>query len=279
VRSLQSSRSVASNHDDDGDAVEHSSDDEVEWVGLSAADEQLERDLDSDEAACYRFSGVTEHSFQLAEQYECSAPRRRRRAAGAHEPKTTAPRRARHRRAISIMRDDKWAPYVSYDQATHVMPAPSSAAATDGWGATAAVAAAAWDRPAAHVRGGTASRADVARVTDASYLVQTGLTVDLLAQMMARELTPEDYEILLQLDNAVAKKTVAASTLDNALAQPEARPSADDVCMICLDGFAGVALESIAALSTCKHVFHVECIKSWLSRQSTKCPTCNTSVK
>jgi hypothetical protein len=45
----------------------------------------------------------------------------------------------------------------------------------------------------------------------------------------------------------------------------------NDKCNICLDEFV---LEQNVILLNCKHFFHNECIKNWLTNQSTKCPIC-----
>lgn len=47
-------------------------------------------------------------------------------------------------------------------------------------------------------------------------------------------------------------------------------------CSICLEEFK--TDESVVFLK-CKHVYHIECIKSWLTKQSSKCPTCRMCCK
>lgn len=47
-------------------------------------------------------------------------------------------------------------------------------------------------------------------------------------------------------------------------------------CSICLDDFK---LGEISVTLKCKHVYHKECIKNWLIKQSSKCPTCRMCCK
>ena len=42
-------------------------------------------------------------------------------------------------------------------------------------------------------------------------------------------------------------------------------------CNICLED---MSLEDNLVNLKCNHVYHNSCIKEWLTKQSTKCPTC-----
>ena len=46
-------------------------------------------------------------------------------------------------------------------------------------------------------------------------------------------------------------------------------------CFICMESF--VENEVITKIK-CNHIFHKECIKPWLCKQSTKCPICRVEV-
>ena len=48
-----------------------------------------------------------------------------------------------------------------------------------------------------------------------------------------------------------------------------------DTCLICLDEFKE---ENIIRKINCDHIFHKECIDSWLLNESYKCPLCRNSV-
>lgn len=92
-----------------------------------------------------------------------------------------------------------------------------------------------------------------------------------IVELQHRELTPEDYELLLLLDMSVAPKTinhrlleaipsVLVSTLPNLLSEH---------CSICMAKY--VISETVKKLS-CEHFFHATCIDHWLSTSSQNCP-------
>ena len=49
-----------------------------------------------------------------------------------------------------------------------------------------------------------------------------------------------------------------------------------DCCSICSDDFENNSI--ITKLPTCRHFFHKNCIKRWLTECKNKCPLCNTNV-
>jgi len=98
-----------------------------------------------------------------------------------------------------------------------------------------------------------------------------GLTRQQLEDIQNRELTPEDYELLMLLDETVAKKTLSSSTIDQFPLKilEEADLSSSNVCMICLGDYEkGNAVRTLP----CGHFFHGDCIKKWLSQSSVNCP-------
>ena len=84
-----------------------------------------------------------------------------------------------------------------------------------------------------------------------------------------RELTPEDYEILLRLDESVAKKDVLSEE-DAALIEQTMEEDAE--CCVCMCDL--VSGES-AVMLACGHYFHPPCIKDWLVKGKDTCPMCN----
>mmetsp|Transcript_12129 Transcript_12129/g.22688 ORF Transcript_12129/g.22688 Transcript_12129/m.22688 type:complete len:510 (-) Transcript_12129:250-1779(-) len=91
-----------------------------------------------------------------------------------------------------------------------------------------------------------------------------------------RELTPEDYEILLILDedsrphkdNAMSPDAIAA------LPCPSTTDWVHEECCICLCEMKEG--EDVRTLFVCEHAFHFDCLKSWLSSNNhkSKCPLC-----
>jgi hypothetical protein len=92
-----------------------------------------------------------------------------------------------------------------------------------------------------------------------------------LIDLQHRELTPEDYELLLLLENSIAPKTVSSDVLE---AIPSVRvedlhlPDCD-VCSICMESYT--MCELVKKLK-CEHVFHSNCVDQWLKYSSQNCP-------
>lgn len=111
--------------------------------------------------------------------------------------------------------------------------------------------------------------------------VDCGLTAQQLNDLMSRDLTPEDYELLLRLDSTVKPKTLSSHAIDALPSRTVASGSpllrtADERCAICMSGFEPG--ERVKELPRCRHVFHGDCITQWLSTSSTRCPLCGSPL-
>jgi hypothetical protein len=87
-----------------------------------------------------------------------------------------------------------------------------------------------------------------------------------------REIAPQDYHLLLVLDPSANPKTAPPDVLD-ALGTMDAS-AADlegELCAVCMQPLEHG--DSTLAVLPCSHSFHRTCIREWLSRCSTKCPT------
>ena len=132
----------------------------------------------------------------------------------------------------------------------------------------------------------------------------------MLIEMQNREITPDDFALLSILDECLQKKTVEEEALEklpvslwkdlkvagcsspssSSSSSPSSSPSSsssssfssssdcsvDDSCRICL-----LEYEEDDELCTlpCSHLFHKDCIKEWLSSNSTACPLDGQEVK
>ena len=91
-----------------------------------------------------------------------------------------------------------------------------------------------------------------------------------VVDLQHRELTPEDYELLLLLDNTVASKTVNPQLLKSIKEiSPELARIVGELCTICMESFQA---DEKAKMLSCKHFFHSHCIDEWLLHSSQKCP-------
>jgi hypothetical protein len=100
--------------------------------------------------------------------------------------------------------------------------------------------------------------------------------------MMDRDFTPNDYEMLLALDEEARASEftgIPQSQIERLPTFPAPRPSNDDKasvsnCAVCLHPKnAGEMLRSLP----CLHSFHVDCIDPWLRSKPT-CPVCTHKV-
>ncbi|KYQ89969.1 hypothetical protein DLAC_08539 [Tieghemostelium lacteum] len=101
-------------------------------------------------------------------------------------------------------------------------------------------------------------------------------TQDQINDLLNREITPEDYELLCLLDSTVKPKTISQDIIEELptiryTEQFSQFPS----CMICLFNFE--SNEDLTKLP-CSHIFHINCISSWLANASTKCPIDNVPI-
>lgn len=85
-----------------------------------------------------------------------------------------------------------------------------------------------------------------------------------------RDLTPEDYELLLMLDESVAPKTVPKEALGSiCVVTVDVAAVVGELCSICMELYQ--AAQNVKTLP-CKHTFHADCIDHWLLTASQNCP-------
>ncbi|CAH1795758.1 unnamed protein product [Owenia fusiformis] len=94
--------------------------------------------------------------------------------------------------------------------------------------------------------------------------------VSAFINLQHREITPEDFDLLLNLDDLCKPKTV------NTLALSSLRVEAvhehdilEDPCAVCMEFYL---VGQCRKYLPCGHVFHETCIDQWLTYSSTTCP-------
>jgi len=117
---------------------------------------------------------------------------------------------------------------------------------------------------------------DAVRQSSVQLAPTTGLSTQQMLDMCNRDLTPEDYELLLRLDEALEKKTVKQETLTNLMEQIiDKEVQLAEVCTICMFNYE---LGDRAKYLPCNHFFHVDCIVPYLSSYGQSCPVCKSKV-
>ena len=94
-----------------------------------------------------------------------------------------------------------------------------------------------------------------------------------IRELQGRDLTPEDYELLLRLDepiDAQRQKALSQTDLSACVRTGQAVPDGDTTCAICC---AEIDPSATASLLPCSHAFHHDCIMAWLRRKPA-CPMC-----
>eukprot|EP01117_Protostelium_nocturnum_P005582 TRINITY_DN2019_c0_g1_i2.p1 TRINITY_DN2019_c0_g1~~TRINITY_DN2019_c0_g1_i2.p1 ORF type:complete len:370 (+),score=165.16 TRINITY_DN2019_c0_g1_i2:282-1391(+) len=115
------------------------------------------------------------------------------------------------------------------------------------------------------------SRRDISRTITNISTQQASI----LADLQNRELTPEDYELLLLLDEGVKKKTIERRDVEKLPARLHDCSSCTGTCVVCMGDYEDG--EKITKLP-CGHEFHTTCIATWLTMSSVNCPTDNLPV-
>lgn len=90
-----------------------------------------------------------------------------------------------------------------------------------------------------------------------------------LINLQHREMTPEDYDMLLRLDEGVTPKTVAENVISGFVTDVVDESTAGEVCSVCMEMYE---VGQCRKFLPCDHVFHVQCIDMWLANSSQNCP-------
>jgi len=112
-------------------------------------------------------------------------------------------------------------------------------------------------------------------VTRTQEIMPCGLTNSEVYDLFSRELTPEDYDMLLRLDESVPKSKGCDANCIDALPRVACDEFKGEDCRVCLTSFEND--DDVVALP-CGHHFHASCISTWLSDYRKACPLCNREI-
>lgn len=101
-----------------------------------------------------------------------------------------------------------------------------------------------------------------------------GLLAYEVCDLLFRDITPEDYETLLRLDETVAKPTACPDTVEG-LPTTSGKKLCGQECVVCLASFEE---SDVVTTLPCRHHFHRSCVAKWLSECRNACPLCGSNV-
>lgn len=124
-----------------------------------------------------------------------------------------------------------------------------------------------------------------------------GLRQDEAIDMMCRELTPEDFEMLSKLDEKVPKTDIVKQHCIDGLPRVPIGECAEADCGVCLGELRAPGPEAatnaaafaagagsaacdmgMAVQLPCRHAYHPACIAKWLTTCKNTCPLCSASL-
>lgn len=120
-------------------------------------------------------------------------------------------------------------------------------------------------------------RSSAKRAPRRGFMPQGPFSAAQLHDLMTRDITPEDYEMLLLLDEGVNRPRMLSSSAAAAIPLASGTAWIGEECRICL-----CELESeddARALPACGHTFHAACVERWLSSSKASCPLCGAEVQ
>merc|ERR1719456_1969479 len=103
-----------------------------------------------------------------------------------------------------------------------------------------------------------------------------GLFQDEVIDIMYRDLSPEDFEMLSKLDERLPKRNTAQKNIIDRLPRCLGRDCGSTECRVCLADFEPTAL---VVKLPCRHAFHRACIHKWLTQCKNQCPLCFTPIQ
>lgn len=103
-----------------------------------------------------------------------------------------------------------------------------------------------------------------------------GLRQDQALDLMSRDLTPEDFEMLSKLDEGLPKRNTVESDLVDQLPSVVVPDCQGQGCGVCLGEFEP---GSRAVQLPCRHLYHPACISKWLTQCKNACPMCSLPIQ
>mmetsp|Transcript_88727 Transcript_88727/g.202949 ORF Transcript_88727/g.202949 Transcript_88727/m.202949 type:complete len:182 (+) Transcript_88727:127-672(+) len=121
--------------------------------------------------------------------------------------------------------------------------------------------------------GTTCCAYDNYRRQNSRVVLASGITLGQARELQGRELTAEDFELLLSLDKTVPAPRPGPETYLRRV--PQGDVAVDWTCSICQHGQDDPAE---VCVTPCLHQFHKYCVVRWFDMGQKRCPMCNQAV-
>lgn len=109
-------------------------------------------------------------------------------------------------------------------------------------------------------------------------MLPCGLFQHEVMDILHRDLTPEDFDMLNKLDERLPKRNIAQRSFVESLPQVAASAAGGAECGVCLQAIDPTVSARIVQLPCCRHAFHLHCISKWLTQCKNTCPFCSTLI-
>lgn len=110
--------------------------------------------------------------------------------------------------------------------------------------------------------------------TAAQARLPCGLMAFEVCDLLFRDITPDDYETLLRLDDTVARPTACPDNIET-LPTTSGEELCGQDCVVCLAAFQA---DDVVTTLPCRHHFHRGCVAKWLAECRNSCPLCGGDV-
>eukprot|EP00929_Paragymnodinium_shiwhaense_P114540 TRINITY_DN82995_c0_g1_i1.p1 TRINITY_DN82995_c0_g1~~TRINITY_DN82995_c0_g1_i1.p1 ORF type:complete len:507 (+),score=50.60 TRINITY_DN82995_c0_g1_i1:88-1608(+) len=107
-------------------------------------------------------------------------------------------------------------------------------------------------------------------------VLNCGLMQGDIIDLMYRDLSPEDFDMLLKLDESVAPKNIAKKAMVDRLPSLDSDRCESQQCGVCL---ADYEPNTTVTVLPCGHAFHAQCIGKWLTQCRDTCPLCAAPIQ
>mmetsp|Transcript_139024 Transcript_139024/g.387781 ORF Transcript_139024/g.387781 Transcript_139024/m.387781 type:complete len:241 (-) Transcript_139024:212-934(-) len=94
-------------------------------------------------------------------------------------------------------------------------------------------------------------------------------------RLQFRDLTPEDYELLCELDKDIPRPGTLPQSIVDSLPRVLASECGSAECGVCL---CELEPSSLVVLLDCQHALHPSCASRWLTTCKGTCPICQTAT-